>query len=463
MVSSIDNIDNKMQTFRSNYPQAFEMLSQKYSKDIESFRQYISNLTLNYYDLSKSKEEKCNNYLDKITVLNKKTGELHKLKYDLFYHYKNNAIWYRAVSTHLQNQNINKRAIFLTLTSPTEYHPFKEIFVPQSRLKVIKSKVNKHNKYNKVGSKEKWLSTGIYKANPNYNPNCSISDAYNLLKNSFRKIIKDFKYNRKYCPIKYFRVVEPHKDFTPHLHAILYVDADKLDAFLSYLHRKISNLPVGKIYDVQVLKDTKASTSYILKYVRKTLVDTDKNNIYVIDGWKKSNKIRMVTHSRIFVPRYLFDVIAKNVNLSFGSEKYDIIQNLLDNFNFSINYFEPLSNFDSYYKSKTHFVKTDDDYKYFAIVNIRVSTKLKFKDNENSLEDLDKYFYKKWLFQYDVHNSILLEDDFFYEDEEYDAYEYAEKRKVYKIEDFVVYKQNLKTGEKEVFYDKDDFEVFSHI
>jgi len=359
------------------------------------FEEYIKNVVEEYKTCSKNSLEKVKKHKKNIRVVNKKTGETFKLKHDLKKKYRNDALWYLFVSNRIMNENSDKVAVFVNLTLPSKYHPYREILEEiKDGKKVSKKKIV--YRFTSDGIK-RFKRTGRYERNLNYDSSSNFTDGYRLLNDTFRDMIKNFKVDNAYVKLRYFRVIEFHKDFTPHLHGIVYVEKEYLKEFKEHVLEYIRYKGLGEQYKIEVLRNTKAATSYVLKYVRKNLFTDDMDRLYLVDGWKKSHGIRMVTYSQIEVPRFVFDVVSKNIDLSFGmKESYDIIQNLLDNVDFTINYFDSnVKSSGKIYKKREHISKNR---KYFVMINVGVTERLKFKDD---VDDLDEYFRLKHILDYE--------------------------------------------------------------
>ncbi len=159
--------------------------------------------------------------------------------------------------------------IFLTLTLPTEYH---------QKIKNIKNNPKFANQH---------IDTiyDIKTKKPNFN-NVKYDD-YTPLAGT-RKLSVMFHHLqmlRVYRDIPktekcYFRVYEPHKDGTPHLHASLFVPADKVDAVVKRFKEYVKNK-----YDVQFKIETNINNpvAYLMKYILKTFDDLRVNNDNITD------------------------------------------------------------------------------------------------------------------------------------------------------------------------------------
>jgi hypothetical protein len=104
----------------------------------------------------------------------------------------------------------------------------------------------------------------------------------------------------------YFKVVEMHKDFTPHLHIILFFKKeyllDKFFHLIDIIAELISEGELGEQVDARILDEEDKATAYVQKYLRKAYLAEGKNEnyLYMLDGWRKQNRIRMFTHSNTY-------------------------------------------------------------------------------------------------------------------------------------------------------------------
>ena len=61
----------------------------------------------------------------------------------------------------------------------------------------------------------------------------------------------------------YFRVTEPHKDGTPHIHVSLFVPEDRVSSIVTVLKR-LYPAPLGKVET-----NINSPVSYLMKYILK--------------------------------------------------------------------------------------------------------------------------------------------------------------------------------------------------
>jgi len=173
--------------------------------------------------------------------------------------------------------------VFITLTLPSEYHELKQ----DGR-------------------------SGALVPNPKFAGH-SVHQGYKYLLKAFRSLYKEYKrrVDGKHVQyaIKYSRVVEPHKDGTAHLHAVIYVQDAK--HFRKHFDSVVSFNKLNQV-DFEVLSKTKHSLTYLLKYVAKTIGG---KNAYIM-GWKKVNRIVMVRTSNAPFTRIEYMNFIKNVPYS---------------------------------------------------------------------------------------------------------------------------------------------------
>lgn len=178
------------------------------------------------------------------------------------------------------------KPIFLTLTLPSKYHQFK--------------------------SKD-----GGHVQNPKWDGS-TITDGCNELIRIFRKLYNDYKVNvdgkRIHKKLKYSRVIEPHKDFTPHLHAVVYVEEP--EHYKAYFDDVVTGAGLEQTDFVILKGEAKQSINYLLKYVAKTIAG---DNAF-IQGWKKTHGIVMVRTSNL--PFTKLEYVLFKSNVAFD-KKYD--------------------------------------------------------------------------------------------------------------------------------------------
>ncbi len=245
-----------------------------------------------YIQYSKDKEKSQDNYLQHLELFNNQTGEINQLSYSVKKDYENNYKWIVQKSIDIENEAVQQgfdSCLFLTITLDTQFHQFKQD--PTTK------KIIKNNKYNPLNT---------------------IYSGYKLLSFTFRSITNQI--NRtcgKYKNLN-IRVIEPHKTLTPHLHSIIYHNKENTEKITNIIKNKIGlksyqgNKMIGSngigLCDLQLLKDNKRGATYLIKYLNKNFKNGNNEHSYFIDGWKKYNKIRILTYSKIneSVPKKIF-------------------------------------------------------------------------------------------------------------------------------------------------------------
>jgi len=258
-----------------------------------------------YIEISKEKVLATEQYLNTKSLFNKLTGELYEIKYDFFKKERDTYLYHNFNSIYLQNQRSEAGdvAVFLTATLKSKYHKYR---------------VKDHKKgRNKGDSIEQEL-------NPNYDRSLSINDGYQVLNDYFRDLYKNLRVDRKHVKIHYQKVIEPHKNHTPHLHALIYINPKYLKNFYRHLNKMKKKHDIGRT-ELERIGDPKKASSYILKYMKKTFSGENEESSHYIHGWRTENKIRNYTSSQVLLPRYIFDRL--NRNLSHEFQEYNEKEN----------------------------------------------------------------------------------------------------------------------------------------
>ena len=68
------------------------------------------------------------------------------------------------------------------------------------------------------------------------------------------------------------------------------------------------------ICQIEILQDTKKAVGYISKYIKKQFSSNNLDDIYLLDGWKREHKIKLVLTSRTPVPKYIYDQIFRRLD-----------------------------------------------------------------------------------------------------------------------------------------------------
>ena len=177
--------------------------------------------------------------------------------------------------------------VFFSLSLPTEYHSHKQILKGKAKGKLIKN-----SKYNseltpKVGSKK-------------------LSELLSKIWNDriWREIPLEFR-----C---FFRVIEPHKDGTPHLHVSFFIPEDKVERFVNMLNRLFPE-PQGK-----VVTKIDNPVAYLMKYILKTLDDLrfDNENVTDLTLWYVHHGICRLYTSRTLISLDVYRVLGGRYSMN---------------------------------------------------------------------------------------------------------------------------------------------------
>lgn len=331
---------------------------------VKSYKKYLQEQRAFYVKKSKIIENNIKDYKELISVIHKPTGKVHRMKHDFMQVSQDNYLWFVYNQKMLESKVMEDGsyvALFLTLTLSSSYHLY--------------SKTTK-------------------KLNPSYKNGNSISVGYKLLNSSFREIYKDFKVKRTLKKIYYSRVIEPHKNLTPHLHAIIYVKKEYVDNLINHIQNIIKKNSLGR-YDIELIKDLSRSTSYLLKYINKTTNPQNEDDYHFFNGWKKSNKIRVFTISNLGMERYLFKTINHQLNLSKGLKGINPIERVLSVCNIVV---ETKDRDSKEVKIKKHLIDNGD-----YGVKVERTRKVEIRKmrvfDKDTMEDLREFFEKNEYFK----------------------------------------------------------------
>ncbi|MDD2448799.1 MAG: replication endonuclease [Sulfurimonas sp.] len=178
--------------------------------------------------------------------------------------------------------NAKLTPVFLTITLPSEFHKMKT-----SR----NGKLIRNPKYNGVEPKE----------------------SVKILTKMFAKLrqdrsLKDLSKMQR----MYYRVNEPHKGGTPHTHILLFIPKEHIErvekAFCRLYNQKSNKFE----------KNIRSATSYIMKYINKTLPmskkEITKKDEY-LNAWYIKHRINRFCASRSTAPMYLYRMLNHRFSL----------------------------------------------------------------------------------------------------------------------------------------------------
>lgn len=406
----------------------------------------------NYYkDVFNKKMKVKNAYLSKLRIKDLEKNELINLNNNIEYMIKNDYLYLVFNSIGLQEKfesNNNYCTLFLTLTLNSPFHQFKE------------------NRNKKLIRNYKYIEGN------------SINLGYKILNIFFKSVYKDFKVNNKFEKIEFIRVFEAHADFTPHLHSLIYIKKEHLSLFEKYLKNKIKmNENIG-IYKIEIIENITKSSSYILKYAKKSF-DFTNNNFKVYYGWRLANKIRAYTFTRQFISRDLFNKISFHFskNFVFDEDSFDVFETknlykLINNFT-QLN--QQIINTVTGEITKKEKISDEDD---MFIVNLSKNRQTVENCDNHKIIEIQKYVFNselKFLIQklnkYNLYNNF----NFFIAQElSTNCFQLKEitfrfylliflqtlknkKRYIYKFNNFQIYKKHHSNSKFDLVFNKKDW------
>lgn len=269
-----------------------------YSKKLKNNSSLYAELQDNikfYINHSILKENKQKSYLKNTSFLNKKSGEFLNIDYDFEKKYKE----YSKISEQraLTIQELAKRkefcSVFITLTLPSKYHPFKSISTPKGRLYV------EENKEFAFSSIKEAISCG-YK---------ELNSIYQIFYKRVKNYVKDDLY--------YVKAIENHQTTIPHLHLVLYFPFEHFEMVKTTFGRVIEHFELNRIdfEEVSFKENINYASKYLLKYIIKDLNNsTDILKARILDGWKRYHKIRVLTTSLLPLNVMVYKKIYKSIS-----------------------------------------------------------------------------------------------------------------------------------------------------
>jgi hypothetical protein len=214
--------------------------------------------------------------------------------------------------------------IFITLTLPSKWHKKKTY-----KNRLIKNRKFGGRKYICIINKIKFLNVRVKQNIPFIEPELDFSNTIDKYtpRNASKELSKMLKRlfdDRSYKKIDkdnrcYFRVTEPHKDGTPHLHISLFVPHNSVESIVKALNR-LYPAPLGKIE-----VDVKNPVNYLMKYILKTLDDLrkEKSEITNLTLWYLYHGISRFYTSRTFVALEVYRKLNGMYNLIDLTREYN--------------------------------------------------------------------------------------------------------------------------------------------
>lgn len=411
----------------------------------------IEKITTYYKDAFDKKMKAKSAYLSKLKIKNLEKNELIILSNNIEYMIKNDYLYllYNSIALQEKYENNNDYcALFVTLTLDSTFHEFK---------------VNKNKELIK---------------NCNYVKGNSINLGYKVLNSFFKSLYKDFKVNNQFEKIEFIRVFEPHSDFTPHLHSLIFVKKEHLNLFEKYINSKINMNKYLGIHKIELIQNITRSSSYILKYVKKSF-DFNNDNFKVYYGWQLANKVRAYTFTRQFISRDLFNKISFHF-----SKKFVFDEDSFEEFG-TKNLYKIINNFTQLHQQiintetgeiiKKEKIYDEDD---MFIVNLTKNRKTIENCNNHKIIEIQKHIFNselkfliQKLYKYNLYNNFNF---FISQNLALNCFQLKEitfkfyllyflqtlenkKRYVYKFNNFQIYKKHHSIPKFDLVFDKKDW------
>ena len=408
-------------------------------------------MTNKYKDIFNKKMKARSTYLAKLKIKNLEKNELINLNNNIEYMIKNDYLYLVFNSIGLQEKfesNNDYSALFLTLTLDSPFHKYKE------------------NRNKELIRNSKYIEGN------------TINLGYKVLNSFFKSLYKDFKINNQFEKIEFIRVFEPHSDYTCHLHSLIYVKKVHLNLFEKYLKNKIDiNKNLG-IHKLEIIKNITRSSSYILKYAKKSF-DFTNDNFKVYYGWRLANKIRAYTFTRQFISRDLFNKVSFHFSKDYVFDIDSIEEFGTKNLYKLINNFTQIHqqtiNTESGEIIKKEKIFEEDD---MFIVNLSKNRRTIKNCNNHKIIEIQKHIFSselksliQELHKYNLYNNFNF---FILQELSINCYQLKEitfkfyllhflqtlenkKRYVYKFNNFQIYKKHHLNSKFDLVFDKKDW------
>lgn len=374
--------------------------------------------------------KKQNDYLKKYVLRDKKSNKCILLKKDIvkdFSNYKN-LTYLKTKELERVCKNNDLEPMFVTITLPSKYHPFKK----------INDKYILNENFEFVALEQ------------------SITLGYKELNKIFREFYLNVKNNKKNKQLKFIKIIEPHKSLIPHLHRIIYINKGTLESFKNQFETIIKKYEL-KQTKIEELTEAKGS-SYIIKYLLKNF---KKAELEKLDGWKKYHKIRLFTMSNLDLSTELFKNLYysnKDLNLQLlkdiknGNSKYaNLYQFYTENTLIKKVY---INEKNKILKVKINTNKTDNRFKITKIIQIKNIYRL-----ERKIEELKTEVYKSFEALKDIYYSNRFEKfKKFYKIQAIENKNYLTNGKLFLINIF----RELPKSITKKYYKNFDFQIFDN-
>ena len=173
-----------------------------------------------------------------------------------------------------------------------------------------------------------YLHSTTFKKGGHFATDNQIKSSHSVLVN-FQKVLRKALHRDLGTKADYFYVVEPHKDYTPHVHFLLFIDECDKAQFFNTFNRVLKaerskgtgiGTPKHQVMKYIPANDTSKPTSYIAKYITKMVYadDATKQSKEALDGYYRRFKMRQFTYSNVDISASLRSTIStftKDINL----------------------------------------------------------------------------------------------------------------------------------------------------
>jgi hypothetical protein len=241
------------------------------------------------YKTSIEKEKKQQEFYKKVEFANLKTGESYQITHSFEKYYKKytKSIEQKIYTIEALARKKGLIPVFITLTLPSEFHPFRSIEYKKNRL------------YTNLNPDFSFDSIAM-----------AIKTGYDYLNTVYRILYKRVK--NKVSNLMYIKVVEAHKTMIPHFHILFFIPKEENKILFKEFVKIINEFELNQtdfsqtselkenIIDCNYKTNINHAAKYVMKYITKNLKNgADIFYARVLDGWKRIFKIRMITTSNL--------------------------------------------------------------------------------------------------------------------------------------------------------------------
>ena len=256
--------------------------------------------------------------------------------------------------------------IFAVFTLPSEYHKQKLVTLKSGKKKLVYNK-----KY--IDDDKHSVSAGASKLQ------ALVRSIMNSL--HFRSLSQNQR-----C---YITTKEPHLDGTCHLNLLVFVPKENLDKCVSAIKKRFLDT------HSRVETDIKNATSYVMKYIFKTLDDLRQNpdldNLTDISYWYLKHKIRRFTMSQTFISLEIYRKLNGSIDLISLTKNYNkgLVTVVVDP-----DTRKPLRIFDEFGDlwQKTRIIKDSNTIKQYEDVSDEIKSFGNFLKQRQILKFCDEFF-----------------------------------------------------------------------